>query len=275
MVDVSMLTYEWFVPTQGPNFPGFASRAPGTTRTNPEVSPCASSSTPTSGRIRTRPCSSREGGTSTIRRTRGTTTSNRGAWRIASFAPIASRRFRLALHRRALKAAPRVAFHAKLAAVDERDNGYAPGRWERVVVADVHAAYHKIAYEMLTWALESEAARARGAERGDPDAAAKGAKDRAWAYAKCAEIIDARVGRTPDLCRRSTTGTWAYVGKGYGGDGGRRASRRDGGGVSSVRDGARRFPEVRREDGFDAISDIVRAADEGRREGVWMRAGGG
>ena len=110
---------------------------------------------------------------------------------------------------------------------------------------------------------------ARGAERGDPDAAAKGAKDRAWAYAKCAEIIDARVGAHPrpvpsfyhrnlGICRQRL---WQATGD----DAHRDAM------VAAFRayvDGARRFPEVRREDGFDAISDIVRAADEGRREGV-------
>ena len=270
MVDVSMLTYEWFVPTQGPNFPGFA--FPGA-RYHPNEPGGFSMRELLDANFRADPDApvflaggwhehdpSHEGHYDL--EPWGVADRVVRADRVKTFSPRA-------FHRRALKAAPRVAFHAKLAAVDERDNGYAPGRWERVVVADVHAAYHKIAYEMLTWALESEAARARGAERGDPDAAAKGAKDRAWAYAKCAEIIDARVEAHPrpvpsfyhrnlGICRQRL---WRATGD----DAHRDAM------VAAFRayvDGARRFPEVRREDGFDAISDIVRAADEGRREGV-------
>ena len=94
MVDVSMLTYEWFVPTQGPNFPGFA--FPGA-RYHPNEPGGFSMRELLDANFRADPDAPvflAEGGTSTIRRTRGTTTSNRGAWRIASFAPIASRRFR-------------------------------------------------------------------------------------------------------------------------------------------------------------------------------------
>ena len=269
MVDMAMLTYEWFVPTQGANFPGFA--FPGA-RYHPYEPGGFSMRELLDANFRADPDAPvfLAGGWHEH------DPSHEGHYDLEPWG-VADRVVRAdrvrgdgfsprAFHRRATKAAPRVAFHPKLAAVDERDNGYAPGRWERVVVADVHAAYHKIAYEVLTWALESEAARARGAERGDNRAAAKAAKDRAWAYAKCAEIIDARVEAHPrpvpafyhrnlGICRQRL---WQVTGDDAQHDAMVVAFR-------AYVESAERFPEVRNEGGFDAISDIVRAADEGRR----------
>ena len=136
-------------------------------------------------------------------------------------------------------------------------------------MADVHAAYHKIAYEMLTrrWNPRRRGRAAR--ERGDPDAAAKGGEG--------SRVGVRQVRGDHRRARRGAPQTCAVVlppepghmsAKVAAGDGGRRASRAMVAAFRAYVDGARRFPEVRREDGFDAISDIVRAADEGRREGV-------
>ena len=69
------------------------------------------------------------------------------------------------------RAAPRVAFWAKLAEVDERDNGYAPGRWERVVVRTSTPRTIR-SRTRCWWALESRrrgpgAAAAVAAEGGE------------------------------------------------------------------------------------------------------------
>ena len=89
-------------------------------------------------------------GTSTIRRTRGTTTSNRG---------VADRRSRRSRQEIFAARFTDERSERRRASRSTRTRGggrtrqrICPGTVERVVVADVHAAHHKIAYEMLTGA---------------------------------------------------------------------------------------------------------------------------
>ena len=271
MVDMAMMTYKWFIPTQGANFPSFT--WPGThyhpyeptgfsMKTLLDANFAADPDSPIflaggwhdedfsqNGAYETRP----HGIVDKIVR--------------VDAKPIKPRGF----FKNVKSALPNITFPPEAALTTTASTAshhvkYPEGRWERIVVKDYFQAHHKVAYALLNWGLATSDRHTAMINGGQPPPA-KEMEDVAWTFERCVELIEWCVGGHPKpvpsfyfrnlgICYQRLWSVQPAKQEHHG---------------SMIR-AFREYleigyadPNVRREGGFDAIEQIVSRADRGER----------
>lgn len=200
MIDISMLTYKWFVPVQGPNFPGFV--FPGT-HYHPYEKGGFSMRVFLDANLagnRAGMPSNRDGnqGSKDIFLAGGwhdDDASTKGFYTEQPFG-IADRIVSVDSAMNMKRTRPQWIFKEMrttlpnmtdaLPAKETVELKYPEGRWERVAIKDYYAAHHRLAFELLTWGLSD--AKEINDERSTLSTG-KAMDDSTWPFERCVEII--------------------------------------------------------------------------------------
>ena len=272
MIDMSMLTYGWFVPMQGPNFPGFT--FPGT-HYHPYHKDGFSMRTlldANFGRIKLGSMPSIDGNQASndIFLAGGwhdDDDSTEGFYKEQPFG-IADRILRVDSTVNRKRRRPRCIYKEMRASLPNMTDALPPksivelkypeGRWERVAIKDYYAAHHRLAFELLTWGLDAAKELDERKDNEPDDTTA----DSEWAFKRCVEIISWCVSEHP---KPVPSFYWRNLGICYQQLGGRNESlsREHHSNMLSAWtryvDLGRRKQAVRMEYGYDAIARVVAA----------------
>ena len=266
MVDMAMLTYRWFIPTQGPNFPGFT--WPGT-----HYHPYEPTGFSMKGLL-----------DANFAADPGAPIFLAGGWHDEDFSyvgaydtrpyGIADKIYRVGAKpikprsflKKVTQALPNITFPSDALVIESTwQQKYPEGRWERVVVKDYFQSRHKVAYTLLNWGLSTSERHATLANQGQAPPV-KETHDVVWAFERCVEVIEGCLESHPrpvpsfyyrnlGICHQRLWGMQPAKQEHHAAM--IRAFR------GYINAGSTE-PNIRNEGGFDAISDIVRQADEGR-----------
>ena len=265
MVDMAMMTYKWFVPVQGANFPSFT--WPGT-----HYHPYETNGFSMKGLLDANFAADPNSPIFIAGGWHDEDFSQNGAYetrpygivdeivRVGVAKPIKPRGF----YKKVKTALPNITFPPEALVMDPTNHKYPEGRWERIVVKDYFQAHHKVAYTLLNWGLATSDRHTGMINSGQPPPA-KETEDVVWAFERCVELIEwcltAHPKPVPSFYYRNLgicyQRLWAVQ---PAKQEHHRAMIRAFRGYLEI---GYADPTVRNEGGFDAVEQIVRKADQG------------